>query len=241
MALLRAGLAIAPDVHFISVGRGQSGAYGGKCPSFRRGGLAYDLFMKQAVELRGRVTFGGLFVMLGATESTSLHKDFPDCIKAVVSDIRNDLGQPTLPLLMNDYDQGARGEYGPTGTVGRSIMPYVRMVPSRVSDSALVPNDGAGMQDYLHFNMAGQNVWAGRALGIMKERGWTTWPAPVRAGPAPVAPARPNAGMLPPCGPAVVSGQGCPVYDAICLRPNDDDAGGAHGCACGSAMTWRCL
>lgn len=57
MALLRAAMAAGPaDAVYLSIGHGHSGTYEGVCTAFRRGGLLYDITMKTARELAGKVT-----------------------------------------------------------------------------------------------------------------------------------------------------------------------------------------
>ena len=43
-------------------------AHRGYCPNFRKGRPLYREFMDAARELKGKVTFGGLFTMFGITE-----------------------------------------------------------------------------------------------------------------------------------------------------------------------------
>ena len=71
MALLRSGLAVAPDAYFVSIGQGKAVEFMGNCFSFRKGGIFYETMMGPARELKGKVTFGGLFVMLGIDARTN--------------------------------------------------------------------------------------------------------------------------------------------------------------------------
>jgi hypothetical protein len=50
--------------HVISIGNGQSLDSAASCFCFRRGGVHHPQVMEPALELKGRVTFTGLFVML---------------------------------------------------------------------------------------------------------------------------------------------------------------------------------
>ena len=71
---------------------------------------------------------------------------------------------------------GATGtELSPTGTFAQQIIPQIKMIPSVVSNSALVPTDSIAMQDDHHFNLDGQKTWSGRVLSIMKMKGWFPW------------------------------------------------------------------
>jgi Carbohydrate esterase, sialic acid-specific acetylesterase len=178
MALLRTAAAAAPaDYHFISIGRGN-----GSSPStdFVKGGLYYSTFMDRAMELKGKVTFGGIFIMLGITERhlpTAQQPGFPARMQQIVADIRADLGEPNLPVLQCDYEQLATGTLAPTGSVGVVVMPMVRSLPGLIPNLELVPTNGPGfgMQDDHHFDFTGHKLWAERAIGIMQTKGWFPW------------------------------------------------------------------
>jgi hypothetical protein len=176
MALLRTAAAAAPsDYHFISIGRGN-----GSSPSteFLKGGVLYSAFMNRALELKGKVTFGALFVMLGITERhlpTADQPGYPARIQQIIADIRADLGEPNLPVLYCDYEMLATGDLAPTGVVGRVILPMTRTLPGLISKLVLVPTDGLGMQDDHHFDFSGQKLWSERAIALMQSNGWFPW------------------------------------------------------------------
>jgi hypothetical protein len=44
-----------------------------------------------------------------------------------------------------------------------------------VSNFALVPCDGLGMEDDHHFNLDGQFTWVQRAMMTMQQKGWFKW------------------------------------------------------------------
>jgi hypothetical protein len=180
MALLRTALAAAaPDTVFVSIGHGHSGTYGGVCTAFRRGGLLYDLTMKPARELAGRVTFGGIFVMLGQSEhrvTPEQQRMFAACLEGIAADMRADLGEPKLPFLVGDYEAGiSRADIAPGGPFGQLMIAQIGMVPGATPFAAVVPTDGLQMQDDHHFDMAGHKGWAERAVQILIDRGWAPW------------------------------------------------------------------
>jgi hypothetical protein len=176
MALLKTAAAAAPaDYHFISIGRGN-----GASPSsdFMKGGLIYSAFMDRAMELKGKVTFGGIFMMLGITDRhlpTAEQPGFPMRIQQIIASIRADLGEPNLPVLACDYEMEATGTLAPTGAIGSALRPLIQMLPGLIPNLVLVPTNGIGMQDDHHFNFAGQQTWGQRAIMIMQERGWFRW------------------------------------------------------------------
>jgi hypothetical protein len=180
MALLRSALMTASaDSYFISIGHGHSGTYGGNCANFRKGGLFYDIVMKPALELKGRVTYGGIFSMLGQSEhsqTSARQQGFADCMAGIAGDMRADLGEPELPFMVGDYEQGiSRSDIAPGSAFGKLLIAQMAMIPGKVARSALIPTDGLPMEDDHHFNMAGHKAWAERAIEIMKTRGWMAW------------------------------------------------------------------
>jgi len=167
----------APDYYFISLGFGYPSAY---CTQFLPSGLYYDQLIAGPLAIKDRVTFGGIFIYLGITERHGTEADrtgFPDCINELVTSIRNDVGAPDVPFLINDYEVEGTGEFRVGGEVANAIMPQIARIPSTVSNSALVSAEGLGMQDNHHFNLDGHRVWVQRALATMQEKGWFPWAA----------------------------------------------------------------
>ena len=177
MAILKTALAGATEVTFISIGHGHSGAAGGYCPNFRRGKTIWPTFMDAARELKGKVTFGGLFTMFGITEYHV--PDGPaqvgDCIIGLTNEVRAELEAPDMPLLVGGWNMGGTGIYSPNSEYGRAARPELEKIPMRDMRAGLISTDGLPMHDDRHLNMAGHKGWAERAFMIMMEKGWTPW------------------------------------------------------------------
>jgi hypothetical protein len=178
MALLRTALARAPDVYVISIGHGHSGASGGYCPNFRKGMPLWNLFMDAAIELKGKVTFGGLFTMFGITEyhlgTAGLNK-LADCLTGLASEVRQALDAPDMPLMVGDWNMGGSGIYDPGSMYAVIARPQIQMVPGKDPRAAVIPTDGLPMQDDRHLNYQGHKTWAERAFQIMADKGWLPW------------------------------------------------------------------
>jgi len=175
MSLVKEAVALAPDYYFISLGYGVPSAY---CSQFIPGGLYYDGLIAGPKAIKGRVTFGAIFIYLGITERNGTAADasgFSNCINTLVTAIRNDVGEPNLPALMNDYEVEGKGEFVVGGAVYNAIYPQIQKCPSVVSNFALVSAATLAMQDDHHFNFDGQRTWAQRALQMMKDKGWFHW------------------------------------------------------------------
>lgn len=173
--LLKQAAAMAPGKFFISLGFGKGSAY---CSQFLPGSLYYDSVMKAPRAIKDRVTFGAIVIMLGITERHGTTADitgYSGCINKLVTAIREEVGRPDLPLLINDYEQEATGSLAITSSFAKSVLPEIRKIPMVVSNSALVPTDKLGMQDDHHFNLDGHKTYTQRLLQIMKDKGWFPW------------------------------------------------------------------
>ncbi len=174
-ALVKEAAELAPDYYFVSLGFGWPSAY---CSQFLPSGLYYDRVIDGPMAIKDRVTFGGIFIYLGITERHGTEEDrtgFADCINQLTTAIRNDIGQPDLPMLINDYEVEGTGEFVVGGAVANAIRPQIAQIPGTVSRSALVSAEGLGMQDDHHFNLDGHREWVRRALSTMQENGWFPW------------------------------------------------------------------
>jgi hypothetical protein len=175
-ALVKEAAALAPNHYFVSLGYGRGSAL---CSQFKKGGAFYNEYMEAPLALKGKVTFGGIFIMLGITERHGTDDDiqnYPTCINTLVTDIRTALEEPNIPLLITDYEMESTGaELSPTGEFAQKIIPRIQAIPTTVMNSALIPTDGLGMEDDHHFDLDGQREWVRRGLQIMREKGWFPW------------------------------------------------------------------
>ena len=180
MALLKtAAMSASADTLFVSIGHGHSGTYGGYCASFRKGALLYDIVMKSARELVGKVTFGGIFTMLGQSEyrfPPERQEMLAACLQGIAAEMRGDLADPEIPFIVGDYEAGiSRADIAPGGAHATRITAQLRMIPNQVMRAAVVPTDGLPMQDTHHYDMAGHKEWAARAIAILRDRKWARW------------------------------------------------------------------
>jgi hypothetical protein len=181
MSILRTALEMAPDdAQVISIGRGHDGSIGGYCRNFRKGGLLYDVVMVPAVELKGRVTFGAIFVMLGVNE---FRRDlanltrFNECLAGIAADMRGDLGDADIPFLLGDWEAGATGAFDPKHDYAITTRMQMRIAEMKVNRFGIIPSEGLPMSDDHHYNLVGYKMWAERGFKILKDAGWITWSA----------------------------------------------------------------
>ena len=94
---------------------------------------------------------------------------------AIIASIRSDLGEPNLPVLFCDYEQGATGDLALMGSVGKVIQPLTRMLPQMIQNLVLVPTDGLSMQDDHHFDMQGEQGLGRPGHHADAVEGWWRW------------------------------------------------------------------
>ncbi|HET6283373.1 MAG TPA: sialate O-acetylesterase [Polyangia bacterium] len=169
----------APGYQFVSIGKGNNSAY---CSQYLPGAVYYNGMIAGVNALKGKVTFGGVFIMLGITERHGTAADrsgYANCINKLMTNLRTIVGDPNLPLLLTDYEVTATGSLAVGGAVEQAIRPQIMMVPSVVSRSALVPTNNLNLYDDHHFQLDAHRIWVERAIQIMKDKGWFLWgPAP---------------------------------------------------------------
>lgn len=182
-ALVKEAAALAPGKYFVTIPLGVGSAY---CSQFLPGSLYYNKVIAGPRELKGKVTFAAIVILLGITERHGTQADidnYPQCINKLVTAIRNDIGEPNLPLLLNDYEMGTTGPLVPTSQFAMAIRPKILMVPSVVSNAVIIPTDNPiipieidnSTNDQHHFDLDGHKEYVRRVLQAMKGKGWFPW------------------------------------------------------------------
>ena len=144
--------------------------------------------MAGALELKGKVTFAGIMIYLGITERHGTAADianYPQCINKLVTQIRTDLGEPNLPLLLNDYEMGATGPNNPNSAFALAIRRKILMVvPSVVTNAVIIPTDNPiiTIEDDMSINRTsttsvstGTRIRPSASLATMVTKGWFPW------------------------------------------------------------------
>jgi hypothetical protein len=180
MALLRQALVAAPDATIISIGNGQSLNYSASCFTFRKGSLHWPKSMDPAIELKGKVTFGGVFTMFGydgRNNPRARNNGYISCLQGLAAEIRAELGDPNLPFVAGDYERGATDGFSPSTRAAQEVIAQLAMVPLLIPRSFLIPTDGVDMQDNHHYSMLGHKQWAERGFAGLARLGLLPWAA----------------------------------------------------------------
>jgi hypothetical protein len=180
MALLQTARALAPDAYIISIGKAASLDFNGDCFSFLKGGRHYEAVMGPALELQGKVTFGGLFAMFSydaRTDPRAQNGGFLQCLKTLVEQYRQALNEPDLPFVEGDYEREAKGAWVPDCCGAPGAIAQIAQIPAAIPHSVVVPTGGLEMQDDHHYDLAGQKAWAERAFQRLAAAGMLPWAA----------------------------------------------------------------
>jgi hypothetical protein len=182
--LVKQAAAMAPSKHFISVGYGVASVY---CSEYLPGGLYYPNISTPVKELKGKVTFAAIMIYLGITErhgTTADINNYPSCINQLVTALRNDAGEPNLPVIINGYEVCSNRALAPTSAFAQAIIPRIAMIPTTVSNSAVVSTDNPVIPCEVepsepdgdhHFTLDGHREYVRRLLQTMKDKGWWKW------------------------------------------------------------------
>ncbi|HEY0710160.1 MAG TPA: sialate O-acetylesterase [Polyangia bacterium] len=178
MSILQTALKLAPNRTIVSIGRGHDGSIGGHCRNFRKGALLYDFVMAPAMELKGKVTFGAIFTMLGVNEfrrdAANLTK-FHECLAGIASDMRTDLGDPNIPFVLGDWEAGATGAFDPTRDYAVTTKAQIRMAAANIPRSVLIPTEMLPMTDDHHYDLTGYKMWAERGFDLLQKAQLLPW------------------------------------------------------------------
>jgi hypothetical protein len=182
MSILQTAAALAGgDRIVVSIGRGHDGSIGGYCRSFRRGALLYDFVMAPAMELKGRVTFGAIFTMLGINEfrrdPANLER-FHECMEGIAADMRADLGDADIPFVMGDLEAGATGAFAPSHPYSMTARAQLKIAQTNIRRAVLIPTEMLPMSDDHHFDLTGYKLWAERGFDLMRAADLIPWAKP---------------------------------------------------------------
>jgi len=140
-----------------------------------KGQPKYNNLINAANTIKNDVTIGGVVLMLGhiETENRSACETFSDDVKTLMTNIRNDLGMPNLPLIMDTVYWGAtdRGQY-------EDIMnSQKQLIPGKVGHAAINTHEGP-YQDNRHFTRASIDQWGRITAQMFTDNGWFPYADP---------------------------------------------------------------
>lgn len=161
-----------PDYHFGYIKVAKGGATVRE--DFMRGQGRYDAVIRNGQWAKQHATLGGVIAMLGFVEATSHGgwEQFQENIVTMMGQMREDLDEPDLPLVIGKFEEHAPGEkYDLKPEVRRQMTEDIDALPSLLEHTAVVDTDGPYRDDH-HFTAEGMRLWGTRAAEILVERGW---------------------------------------------------------------------
>ncbi len=208
MGIMRAAAAMWPKTPmFVSIGRGQSGLRGGFCAHFLERNLVTnqpysttpptsqeddagnrnysfytEVMTQRALKLKGKVKFGGIIALFGATEDrTGAAVPSPpavpylsQCLIKIASTYRAALGDNDIPFIISDFDHGS-GDWDYNSPLGVKVRGQVRAAQMQIPRSDIISTEGVEMRDDHHFTMRGHKTWGDRAIELIDKNGWAPW------------------------------------------------------------------
>ena len=133
----------------------------------------YVQIITAAKAVQKDVTLGGIICMLGTVEATrtsmTVCQAFSDDISQLAKDMRKDLGMPSLPFIMGEYEAGATAEFSPSLPMPGMIQSQIKLIPDKLPFSATVDSKGISMLDNHHYTGdKGQQEFAKRVVAVIQ-------------------------------------------------------------------------
>jgi hypothetical protein len=143
-----------------------------------KGAHLYNEILAAVKEVQADVTFGGMICMLGTVEATrtndTICRNFGIDISQMVKDFRADLGEPNLPFIIGEYENGATGDYSLTLPWPKLVDAGIKSVPSLLPLSATINSVGIAMADDHHYTTTdpGRPEFSRRVVAMIKTMSW---------------------------------------------------------------------
>ena len=179
MPFLKRMALMYPDYNFAGIKMASSCAQ-----AFHRhpGEARYDFFVKQIRELQAKgATIGGVLMMYGFIEGQ--FKESVDSlspkISQLIENIRGDVGNKKLPVLLGRYEEYADGHDIPQyHKWDHEVISQINSMPALVENLALCPRQPIPREYYCdnhHYDSQGYQVWANDAVSIIMYSGFDFW------------------------------------------------------------------
>lgn len=191
MPFLKKMSELYPDYYFCGIKVTQEGMP--MSSQFLRNMPKYAQVMQTVAPIKDSVTVGGIIAMFGWVEglSDSLSQHFDIDVNAMLSSFREDLGIPTLPIIMGRYEQNAdttEASFISFYTYRSRIIAKLELLQSedslqhRIMLTPFLPVPKTMYFDDHHYNADGYALWSNTAAEILYSSNWNTW-YPVKSAP----------------------------------------------------------
>ncbi len=158
-----------PDIHHAVINNGKTQR---KTWHYHEGNDGYDEIMGWINQYKDEMTIAGMFVLLGYMERSDSYNEFSNNAQQVISDFRDGLGMPNLPVVW-----GAMENSGGNGDVHRAIQDlpdkidnvYINQIRGPCGDYGS-DKDRCNGGDH-HFNWYGYEKWGQECVSIIIDKG----------------------------------------------------------------------
>jgi hypothetical protein len=189
MAFLKGMAAAYPDYHFGVISnatvsctvKGVNGGHNGsEYPAdgnrYWKGAALYEEIPAVVNPIKRDFLLGGIIAMLGSVEATrtsrAVCEAFSDDLAQMARDYRADLGEPNLPFIIGDYENGAYGDFSLAYDWPRIIDEQIKALPAKLPNSANVSSVGIPMKDDHHYTIEGEAEFARRVIAALRSKRW---------------------------------------------------------------------
>lgn len=131
---------------------------------YRKGCGHYNALIAAARRETPRCTLAGILAMIGFAEAGNRTEaeGFLDQARGMMGEIREDLREPELPLLIGKYEEGATNLRGFRDVVLKAIY----RIPEEIPHSVVIDKDGPYVDGH-HYNAEGHRIWAEEAAKLV--------------------------------------------------------------------------
>jgi hypothetical protein len=191
MPFLKKMADLYPDYYFCGIKVTQAGM--SMSSQFLRNMPKYTQIMQTVGPIKDSVTLGGIIAMFGWLEgsSDSLSQCFDVDVNTMLSEFREDLGIPDLPMIMGRYEQNAdttKQGYTQFYTYRSRMIAQLEQLQStdslqhRIMLTPFLPVPKTMYYDDHHYNADGYNLWSNTGAEILYSSNWNSW-YPIRSSP----------------------------------------------------------
>ena len=160
-------------------------ASGASATRFMRGQSSYNQLVDAAKEIKQYATLGGLVALLGICDAGNADRAnaFGENVKSIVDDLRADLDEPDLALIIGKWEEGATNRPAYRLVVRDAIYG----LPKALKRTVVVDRDGP-YRDGHHYTAEGHKAWAAEAVRLIGKHRLFPYAPPVQVtltGPSP--------------------------------------------------------
>lgn len=128
-------------------------------------------------EVKAEVTIAGIICMLGTIESTRTDEEtcrrMGEDLAQLGMDLRAEFGDPNIPFIVGEYENGATGSFALTRTWPRLVDSAIKEMPRHLTKATTINSVGITMMDDHHYStLEGEPEFAQRVVDSLQSKNW---------------------------------------------------------------------